>query len=70
MPWVRRKWSPYTGLSAASTAGLAAIWAAPATAMTKNQTVVMGANQVETRAVPCDCTENSATRITTVIGST
>ncbi len=38
--------------------------------MTMNQTMVIGANKVETRAVPRDWTENSATRMTTVSGST
>jgi hypothetical protein len=50
--------------------GLAAISAAPAAAITRNHTVVMGANRADTRAVPWLCTENSATRMTTVIGST
>ena len=31
---------------------------------------VIGAKNAETRAVPCDCTENRAIRITTVSGST
>ena len=55
---------------AASIVGLAAISTRPAMAMTTNQTSVIGAKKVETRAVPCDCTENRAIRITTVSGST
>ena len=39
-------------------------------AMMMNQTKVIGAKKVETRAVPCDCTENSKTRMITVSGST
>ena len=58
------------GLSAASTSGLAAISTAPAMAMTRNQSMVTGAKKADTRAVPCDCTENSKNRITTVSGST
>ena len=39
-------------------------------AMTTNHTRVIGANKAEIRAVPCDCTENRATRMITVSGST
>ena len=39
-------------------------------AMARNQTKVIGAKKAETRAVPCDCTENKATRMTTVSGNT
>ena len=37
-------------------------------AMARNQTKVIGAKKAETRAVPCDCTENKTTRMTTVSG--
>ena len=38
--------------------------------MATNQTKVIGPNKAATFAVPRDCTENSAIRITTVIGTT
>ena len=69
-PWLARKLSPCTGLSAARIAGFATISTAPATAITMNQRIMIGAKKVATRAVPRDCTANSATRITTVSGST
>ena len=55
---------------AASTLGLSTISKKPAMAIARNQTKVIGAKKAETRAVPCDCTENSATRMTTVSGNT
>ena len=42
----------------------------PAAAITMNQTSVIGPKNAATLAVPRDCTANSATRITTVIGTT
>ena len=44
--------------------GIAAI------AMTPNQTHMIGPKKAATRAVPRDCTANSATRIITVNGTT
>ena len=38
--------------------------------MAKNQISVIGPKNAATLAVPRDCTENSAIRITTVIGTT
>ena len=42
----------------------------PMIAMTMNQITVIGPNKVETRAVPCDCTANSADQDDTVSGRT
>ena len=41
-----------------------------AIAMTANQTHMTGPNNAATRAVPRDCTANSATRMITVSGTT
>ncbi len=42
----------------------------PPIASAMNQTSVIGPKNAATLAVPRDCTANSATRITTVIGTT
>ena len=42
----------------------------PAAAIAANQTSVIGPKNAATLAVPRDCTENSAIRMTTVIGTT
>ena len=46
------------------------MWISPPMASTMNQTSVIGPKKRATFSVPRDCTANSATRITTVIGST
>ena len=42
----------------------------PAAVIAANQTSVIGPKKVATLAVPRDCTMNSATRMTTVMGTT
>ncbi len=42
----------------------------PATASAANHSSITGPKKVATLAVPRDCTQNSASRITTVIGTT
>jgi hypothetical protein len=57
-------------LSAAKIAGCCAIPHTPSNAIVTNQISITGPNSRPMRAVPCCCTANSATRITTVAGST
>src|SRR5262245_5476643 len=70
MPWLPRNCTPYAGLMARSTSGLLTTSTAPGMAMAMNQTMVIGPKNAATFAVPRDCTANSATRITTVSGTT
>ena len=55
---------------AAAPPGCRTICGTAAIAITANQTHMIGPNNAATRAVPRDCTANSTTRMTTVIGTT
>ena len=69
MPWVDEKADRVAGLSAASTPDRRRC-AEAASAERHEPDRDDGPKKVETRAVPCDCTENRTTRMTTVSGST
>ena len=70
VPCESRNWIAYQGLIAASTEGSSLICTRPNTASVANQTTMTGPNAAATRAVPLLCTENSATRMKTVSGTT
>ena len=69
-PCRRKNSTAYQGLIAASTAGSRTSWFTPRAASVKNQTSMIGPNNRPTIPVPARWMENSASRITQVIGTT
>ena len=67
-PLPNRKRTPCHGLKAVSTTGASAIWITPRKPISPKNSTITGPKKVATLAVPERCTENSAMRITTVIG--
>src|ERR1700749_3559422 len=68
--WRTTNSRPYVGEMARRIAGSRPTWTAPTTPSTKNHTAITGPNHRATAAVPNCCTANSATRMTSAIGTT
>jgi hypothetical protein len=70
IPWVSRNRIASCGLKARMTDGSCRTDHRPIIARARNQTAMIGPNAAPTRAVPCDCTANRATRSAIEIIST